>query len=110
MGAIRNHDPTVSNNAGRYLVSLSDFAGSRASEGRHLDEIKTERSFPNASKASSISCLVWRAIGVTRRRDVPSGTVGGRIPWAKTSFFNRNRHAAIVRRESPSRSARIWLR
>ena len=61
------------------------------------------------ARARSMCARVWVAIKVIRRRDVPSGTVGGRIPWAKTprskSCSEKRMHLAA----SPIISGKIGL-
>ena len=51
----------------------------------------------------------WVAIAVKRRREVPSGTVGGRIPWAKTPCSSSASESRIVCAESPTSTGTIWL-
>ena len=60
-----------------------------------------------ASRPRSSSPARWVAITVKRRREEPSGTVGGRIPWAKTPRSRTRSQSSIValRRRRP-RSAR----
>ena len=47
--------------------------------------------------------VITVAMSVRRRRPVPSGTVGGRIPWTNTPRSNKARDAAIVSPSDPTR-------
>ena len=49
----------------------------------------------------------WVAITVRRRRELPSGTVGGRIAWAKTPSRSARSHSAVAARASPTISGMI---
>ena len=52
---------------------------------------------------------MWVAITVSRSREEPSGTVGGRIPWAKTPRSSASSQSRIVGSASPTSIGRIWV-
>src|SRR5262245_840486 len=57
-----------------------------------------------ASRARSICASVCVAMGVTRSRAVPGGTVGGRIAWASTPCSSNASANPIARPLSPTRT------
>src|SRR5262249_6414479 len=64
---------------------------------------------PNAARTRSIWASVWVAIGVTRRRAVPGGTVGGRMAWASTPPSSNADANAMARALSPMRTGTMWV-
>ena len=52
----------------------------------------------------------WVAITVSRSRELPSGTVGGRIAWAKTPSRSARSQSAVAVFASPTISGTIWVR
>src|SRR6185295_15647006 len=59
--------------------------------------------------ALSICPSLWVAITVMRKRDVPTGTVGGRMPWANTPRSSKTPDNAMQRAASPTISGKIGL-
>jgi hypothetical protein len=59
--------------------------------------------------ASRSSDLVCEAITARRSRDVPAGTVGGRIAWANTPRSSARSQAAIAASGSPTISGTIGV-
>ena len=59
-----------------------------------------------APRSAPGSCV---DIAVKRSREVPSGTVGGRMPWAKMPCSSMASDSLIVCVESPTRTGTIWL-
>ena len=59
--------------------------------------------------ASRSSPRVCDAITARRSREVPSGTVGGRMAWAKTPALERRLAHRIARSASPTTSGTIWV-
>jgi hypothetical protein len=45
----------------------------------------------------------------SRSREVPSGTVGGRIAWANTPRSSARSHTAMATRASPITRGTIWV-
>src|SRR5262249_31683998 len=81
-----------------------------------VDEMRIGHSVPptvraavaNAASARSMCASVWVAIGVTRSRAVPGGTVGGRMAWASTPSSSSADAKVMARRLSPSRTGTMW--
>ena len=61
----------------------------------------------SASRRRSTSPSVWRADIATRKRDVPAGTVGGRIAGTSSPRSSSSAAAARARASSPSRIGMI---
>ena len=59
--------------------------------------------------ASRSSPRVCDAITARRSREVPSGTVGGRMAWAKTPRSSAASHTDMARWASPTTSGTIWV-
>ena len=78
------------------LVGADDaqLARRRADQPRRLAQLASAR---------------WVAITVKRSREEPSGTVGGRIPWAKTPRSSSRSQSSIVRSASPTSTGTIWV-
>ena len=55
------------------------------------------------------SLFVCEAITARRRREVPSGTVGGRIAWANTPFSMPRSQTFIACAASPTTSGTMWV-
>ena len=64
---------------------------------------------PRTCAASCSSALVWDAMTVSRSREVPSGTVGGRIACAKTPRSIASSHMRTAMPASPTISGTIWV-
>src|SRR5262249_26976008 len=67
-----------------------------------LDNRCHDKDSPKAAMAASMCSSVWAAERAKRRRPVPGGTVGGRMPCAKIPRSSRARLTVIVRAESPT--------
>ena len=55
------------------------------------------------------SATRWVAITVSRRRQVPGGTVGGRIACAKSPSVSSRSQSAIASSASPTTRGTIWV-
>jgi hypothetical protein len=52
---------------------------------------------------------VWEAITASRRRELPAGTVGGRIAWAKMPFSSARSLARTASSASPTITGTICV-
>src|SRR6185437_11585491 len=82
----------------------------------HQAAIVGALSRPIARAASPTSCAArrssvgsWVAITVKRRREEPSGTVGGRMPWANTPRSSSPSQSSMVSSASPISIGTIWV-
>ena len=65
---------------------------------------------PITRAASRSSSALWLAIAVSRSRELPAGTVGGRTACANTPPSSARSQSAIARRGSPTITGTIWVR
>ena len=82
--------------------------------GRHRHalaraEAGLQRRAPEHRAASRSSALLCEAITARRRREVPSGTVGGRMAWAKTPRSIASSQMRIACLASPTTSGTICV-